>query len=308
MTDSADSKAMSFLGHLEELRTALIWIGAGLTILFVPAMLASDWLLAGLIKIGAPGMKLQYFSPLEPFIVQLKIAFFAALLTGSPLVFWRLWKFVSPGLYQKERHLILRLTFVTTSLFLIGAVLALLLVVPLMMKFSLSFQTDQLVQLIGLQQFVSMSGWLMIGFGVMFQFPVATYLLVTSGLVSAATLRKQRPIVVVVILILAALLTPPDVLSQLILGIPAWAMFEISLLLAVATVRRRGTPAVEEDSTATPVTTSWFDIGPEDDYRYENVTREPEPTGTNRYQRPYDRSQNRRRIRSIGNRGRTKRP
>jgi sec-independent protein translocase protein TatC len=301
MTESG--KTMPFLDHLEELRTALIRIGFGLVLLFLPAAYFSDWLMAELLRFGAPGMKLQFFSPFEPLMVQLKIAFFATLLAGAPLIFHQLWHFIAPGLHLQERRLVLRFTVTASVLFLIGAAVALVLVTPLMMRFALSFQSDQLAPLIGLQEFVSMTGWMMLGFGVMFEFPVATYLLVAGGIISVETLRRQRPVIVVVILVLAAILTPPDVLSQLILAIPAWIMFELSLVLAAASVRRRRREETESEVPEKPFAGGWFDCGPDDppepDAEYHPPALEPAP-GVSRYQRPYDQLSHRRKTRFIG--------
>jgi len=292
------SADMSFLEHLDQFRAALLWMGGVLLVLFVPALLLADKIRDVLIRCSLPPqLQLQFFSPIEPFMVQLKIAMFTAVLVGAPLLFWRLWQFVKPALYGSEQRWIMRLTVICSVLFIVGAIMALLLAVPLMMRFSLSFQTDQLKPLIGLENFISLAGWMMLGFGIMFQLPVAIYLLAAGNIISVATFRKQRPLVVVGIVTIAALLMP-DVVTQLVLSVPAWLMFEISLLLAAWTVRRRAAEASEAEPETVPADDPWT-ATPEVPPSTAPAVPAEEARLT-RYQRPYGQAHPPHRIRFGG--------
>lgn len=130
---------------------------------------------------------------------------------------------MAPALYEHERRAAGRAVAAATLLFLAGAAVGLFLVVPLMMKFSAAYASESLAPVIGIGSFVNLVGLLALSFGVMFQLPVVMVLLVRCGVVEVGTLKRSRPLAVTVIFILAALLTPPDVVSQLLLGVPTLA-------------------------------------------------------------------------------------
>jgi len=306
--EEEDHGGMSFLEHLDQFRATLLWIGGLLLLLFVPAMFLADKLQNMMIKFCfPPGLKLQFFSPIEPFMVQLKIALFATVIVGAPIIFWKVWQFVKPALYGNEQRWIVRLTATCSLLFILGAAMAITVAVPLMMRFAMSFQTDQIQPMLGLENFISLAGWMMLGFGAMFQLPVAIYMLAASNMVSVATLRRQRPLVVVGIVTTAAILMP-DVVSQLTLSIPAWLMYEISLLLAAWSIKRRAENQ-EAETQPTPDAESHEavqDIAPTPSADFNNPHNAPpeltEP-GSNRYQRPYGDNHPPRRIK-FGGQGR----
>ncbi len=235
-----DNPDMSFLEHLEELRNVLFRVGGCLLLLFpVAAYFSQDMIDLLVLYCCPPGFELKYFSPMEPLWVQLKIALLAAIVTGMPYIAWQIWRFIAPGLYERERLLIRRVAAISWLMFILGAVFCLSFILPLMMKFSLELQTKYVQPVIGLESFISMTGLLMLGFGVMFQFPILIYVLIHSGIVEITTVRKKRPYIIVLVLILAAVLTPPDIVSQIMLAVPSYLMFEISLLIASISCRRK---------------------------------------------------------------------
>ena len=243
----SNSSEMSLIGHLEALRNALIRIGWCLAVLFVPTTYFAGNLIDLLIRYTCPpGLELKYFSPMEPLWVQLKVALLASLAIGMPYMAWQVWRFVAPGLYERERQFVFRLAVSSWLMFLFGSFCAIEFIMPMMMKFSLTLQTDYVQPVIGLESFVSMTGLLVLGFGLMFQLPIAVYLLIRSGLMEISFIRRQRPYIIVLILILAAILTPPDVISQIMLAVPSYLMFEISLLLASFTCRKKNAPTESE--------------------------------------------------------------
>ncbi|MDD3118401.1 MAG: twin-arginine translocase subunit TatC, partial [Victivallales bacterium] len=158
-----EASEMSFIAHLEALRRVLIRSGWGLLVLFpVFAYWAGD-LVDLLIRYTCPaGLELKYFSPMEPLWVQLKVALLASLVVGLPYFAWQIWGFVVPGLYERERRFFFRLAAVSWLVFLLGGVFAIEFILPLMMKFSLGLQSASVKPVIGLENFVGMTGLLLL--------------------------------------------------------------------------------------------------------------------------------------------------
>lgn len=227
-----DDQTLAF--HLEALRTALIHCFVALGIGIIPMFLLSpyilDWFNSEIIR--ESGATLHYFSPMEVFLLQLKIAALADCVICAPYIAWNLWKFVLPGLYENERKFVKSIVWMTSGLFIAGVVFCLGICFPLVVRFGMSFESETLTPIFGVENIVTLALWLSFAFGCMFQFPLVTYALIRSGIVYYETVCHARPYVIVVILILAALLTPPDIISQLILGAPTYLLFEAGLLAA----------------------------------------------------------------------------
>lgn len=228
-----ETEEMSFLGHLEALRFVILKIIAVFLILFFPSWYFSGPLIDLLLKYCAPaGFKLHYFSLMEPFFIRLKASSVLDLFAVLPFALFFIWKFISPGLYEAERRM-LRLPFFLSVLFaLLGISFALFFLLPAVVGFSLSFSGPQMEPVIGIDSFVSMTLLLVLACGIMFQFPLVLLGLLASGVISSETLIRQRPLVIVLILVVSALLTPPDVISQIMLALPIWILFELSIAFA----------------------------------------------------------------------------
>lgn len=197
---------------------------------FFMAPVAINWLVAWSFPVELG--KLNYFSPLEVFIVQLKLGAVIAFILAFPYIIWRVWEFLLPALYEHEKTTLRIAAFVSSFLFLLGVSFCVLLILPLVMSFSAGFTTPNLQPMLGLASFLSLCGMLMIAFGIMFEVPLVVLIAVKFGLITTATLKDKRPYVIVIILILAAILTPPDVISQLMLGMPTYLLFEVGLFFA----------------------------------------------------------------------------
>ncbi len=236
----------TLISHLEALRRALLRIVAVTGLLLPPAYWAAPYLIEKLTRWCFPkGMSLYYFSPMEAFWVQLKLALVLALVLAYPWNMLQLWRFVLPALYPKERRAIGGWIFLSSFLFFSGGVFCVGVILPLLMKFASGFSTPSLKPMIGLEGFLDLAGWLTLAFSLMFQMPIVVYMAVRMEIVSSETLARKRPFVVVGILILAALLTPPDVVSQILLAAPTWLLFEIGLLLARRAEKHRAAAAGE---------------------------------------------------------------
>lgn len=236
------------LAHLEALRKALLNILFMTAVLYPFAYWVSPEVIDFLVQWSCPPEmgKLNYFTPLEVFIVRLKLSLLLALAAAFPFNIWQLWRFLMPALYESEKRKLKWWIGSSTLLFVLGAGFCLATILPLLMQFSTGFATENLRPVIGLADFLGLAGWLMLAFGLMFQFPLAIILLVHLGAVQIETLRRGRPYVVVGILIVAALVTPPDIISQLLLTFPTWLLFEIALLIATLQQKKREQAAKAE--------------------------------------------------------------
>lgn len=230
----------SILDQLEDFRGVILRSLAGLAVTVIPGFFVAPYCLEYMVKIVCPeGMTLHYFTPLEPFYVQLQMGLVLGIAAASWWIFWQLASFAAPGLYKHEKSALLKFSFAAAFLFISGAAFSFYVVLPMVMKFSYSFATNGLQPVIGVGDFLSMSSMLILGFAVSFQFPIVLVLLAKMGLVTPETLSKRRPVVITVIFIVAAFLTPPDVISQLAMALPAWLLFEISLWWIKCTVKTR---------------------------------------------------------------------
>ena len=224
----------TLLSHLEALRRTLLRIFALTALLYPLAFYISPDVIGALVRWSFPpeAGKLHYFSPMEVFWVQLKLAFVLALAAAYPWNVFQIWKFLLPALYRSERRALGWWIVFSSILFFGGIVFCIGLILPALMKFSGGFATPELQPILGLANFLNLAGWLMLAFGLMFQAPVVVLLGVRFGVFSADSLGKKRPYVMTVILIAAAILTPPDVVSQVFLALPTWLLFELGLFLA----------------------------------------------------------------------------
>ena len=169
---------------------------------------------------------------MEVFLIQIKTALVLDLIISFPYITKQTWIFIKPALYENERKLLKSLVFISSLLFILGAVFCVCFILPLIINFGLSFTTNNLNAVFGIANIVNLSLMLAVVFGVMFQFPLVTYYLIRTGIVSYEAVRNKRPYIFVVILIIAGILTPPDIISQLMLSIPTYLLFEAGLLAA----------------------------------------------------------------------------
>jgi len=173
-----------------------------------------------------------------PFLVPFKLAAFAALLASVPYLLWQAWAFVAPGLYRNEKALVLPLMVSSVLLFYSGVAFAFFVVCPMIFGFFAQAGPDSVAVMTDMGSYLDFILTLFFAFGVAFEIPIATILLIRAGIVSATSLAEKRPYVVVGCFVIGMLLTPPDVISQTLLAVPMWLLFEIGVA-----VGRHITPA-----------------------------------------------------------------
>lgn len=253
MKDIDESRA-PLLDHLIELRRRLLWslaalAGAfGICLYFARPIFA--FLVQPLLKAGQG--KLIYTDIFEAFFVNVKVAFFAAIMVAFPVIASQIWKFVAPGLYKNEKQALLPFLVMTPVLFLMGAALAYYVAMPLALRFLLSYQgnvggVDQQA-LPGVGNYLDFVTKFLFGFGVAFLLPVLLMLLEQAGIVTRNQLKAGRRYAIVGAFAVAAVLTPPDVVSQLMLAVPLVALYEFALIAILFTERRRSRERGTDDS------------------------------------------------------------
>jgi sec-independent protein translocase protein TatC len=226
----------SLASHLLELRSRLIRIlicFGFLALIGIP--FSSDiytFAASPLLEILPSGSSMIATQVTSPLMAPLKLVFFSALLITMPYLFYEMWMFISPGLYKKEKSFIAPLMLSTIFLFLSGVAFAYFIVCPIIFKFFIGVAPESISVMTDINQYMNFVIKLIFAFGIAFEIPVATFLLIKSEIVKKETLVAARPYLVIVFFVFGMLLTPPDIFSQLFLAIPMWILFELGLLVS----------------------------------------------------------------------------
>lgn len=238
-----ETERMTLIQHLTELRKRVLWVllimalGMGICYLFVDQIY--DFLVAPLADAMGPydSRRLIYTGLTEAFFTTLKVTFFAGVFLTFPFLLWQIWLFIAPGLYKVERNAFLPFLVATPALFFLGGACLYYLVLPMALPFFLSFQTTPAETALPIQlearvsEYLNLLMTLIFSFGLCFEMPVLLALMGKMGMITAETLSKQRRYAIVIIFVVAAILTPPDVLSQVLLAVPLLLLYELSIIL-----------------------------------------------------------------------------
>lgn len=243
--DNMDASRAPLLDHLIELRKRLIWSALALVVSFGVSFAFVDQIFTVLVQplLEAGHDRMIFTGVMEAFFTRVKLAFFAALMISFPILATQLWLFIAPGLYKQERRAFLPFLLATPLLFTLGACMAYFFAIPVALHFLLGFEgdlggvTQEALPAVGL--YLDFIMRFLFGFGVSFLLPVLLMLVERAGLVKLEQLQKGRRYAIVAAFIVAAVLTPPDVISQLLLAIPLIMLYEIALIGIRITRRRR---------------------------------------------------------------------
>ncbi|HEY7929251.1 MAG TPA: twin-arginine translocase subunit TatC [Steroidobacteraceae bacterium] len=226
----------TLMSHLLELRGRLMRAFIAVMIAFIPCAIYSnrlfDVLSTPLVSKLPPGQKLIATTVTGTFTAPLKLAFIVGLLVAMPYVLYQVWAFVAPGLYRREKRFAVPLLVSAILLFYLGVGFAYEVILPLVFRFFVATTPHNVQLMADINNYLSFVFHLFVGFGVAFETPVAVVLLVLTNLVSLQKLRKARGYVLIIVFIIAAALTPPDVLSQISMGLPMYGLYEAGLLFA----------------------------------------------------------------------------
>ena len=241
----------SFTSHFVELRSRLLKSIIFILVIFIISYIFAEQIYNFLVEPYANAVKdddnsrrLIFTALHETFIAYLKVAFFAAIFFGSPVLLIQIYKFIAPGLYKNEKKALLPYLIFTPILFLFGGLLVYYLIMPLAIKFFLSFEsigtnTSLPIQLEAkVNEYLSLIMRLIFAFGISFQLPILLNLLAKIGVVNSTYLRKTRRYVIVIIFTAAAILTPPDPITQIGLAIPLLLLYELSILTVKFTEKK----------------------------------------------------------------------
>src|SRR6185295_5324699 len=237
-----DGPQETFLSHLIELRSrlvrAIIAVLIVLLCLFPWAKDIYSALAAPLLRVLPKGATMIATDVTGTFFVPLKVTLMAAFLLALPYVLWQIWAFVAPGLYQHEKKLALPVIVSSFAFFLVGMAFAYFLVFPVAFHFFAAYAPAGVTMMTDIDKYLSFVLTMFVAFGVTFEVPVVVIVLVRLGIVSLAKLRAIRPYVIVGAFVIGAIFTPPDVVSQLLLAVPLWLLYELGILVGRFVVPR----------------------------------------------------------------------
>ncbi|MBN2599820.1 MAG: twin-arginine translocase subunit TatC [Candidatus Thermoplasmatota archaeon] len=237
INDSKDAPPveMSFLDHLEELRWRIIKAASAIIICAIPCGIywkkLFDWIMIYPLRLSKDGPRLIYTNPTEAFVLSIKIAIYGGIIFSVPVVFYQIWRFVSPGLYKKEKVVILPVVFVSSGCFLAGVGFTYL-VVPYLLSFLSAYPGGRLDAMFKASEYLGFLLKLALAFGIVFEMPVVSFILTKLDIITYKVLLKYIRYAIVVIFIIAAILTPPDVLSQTLMAVPLLILYGVSILVS----------------------------------------------------------------------------
>jgi sec-independent protein translocase protein TatC len=250
MTD----EKMPLTAHLEELRKRLIVsfiaMGVGFAICYAFKERLFLFLAKPLEERLPEGSTLQYISIPEAFLTYLKLSLFGGFVIAMPVIFYEIWRFVAPGLYEREKRYLIPFVLLSMIFFLGGASFCYFVVFPFVFQFFMSFSDDSLLAMPAIRQYLSFATRLLLAFGLVFEMPIFFFFLGRIGLVNYRGLARQRRLAVVLVFLGAALLTPPDVVSQLMLAGPLMILFELSIQIVRITGRKDTEETEQEEALA----------------------------------------------------------
>jgi sec-independent protein translocase protein TatC len=268
-----DDRQMPLLDHLIELRNRLVYACAAIFIGFFICYFFAEDIYAFLVRPladiyqGQTGRRMIYTGLTEAFFTYLKVAFWAGSFLAFPFVAIQLWMFIAPGLYKTEKKAFLPFLVATPILFFMGGAMVYYFIFPLAWRFFVSFETPASPGVLPIElearvgEYLSLVMKLIFAFGLSFQLPVALTLMGRVGLITSDQLKRNRKFAIVGVFVVAAIITPPDVISQIGLGVPILILYEISII-AVRIVERKRAEAEAAEEAAEAAASTELDRGP----------------------------------------------
>jgi sec-independent protein translocase protein TatC len=221
-------------GHLTELRDrlvrAFIAVGIGFVVSYFFKEKIFEFLTAPLIKAMGENGKMIFTGLPEAFFTYLKVALFAGIVVSTPVIFYEFWMFISPGLYSKEKRFILPVVVLSLFFFLVGSSFGYFIVFPYGFTFFLGFSNESIQAMPTMKEYLGFATKMLLAFGFVFELPLVITFMAKMGLVSVAFLKKNRKYAVLIFFTGAALITPPDVITQIMMAIPLMILYEISII------------------------------------------------------------------------------
>lgn len=252
MSPASEEEKVPFTEHLEELRRRLLISVVAVAVGFLVCYFFSKQLFEILMKpliVSLPPKSTLIFTSLpEAFFTYLKVSLLAGIFLSSPLVLYEMWAFISPGLYKHEKRYVIPFVFFSSIFFVGGALFGYFVVFPFGFKFFLGFATEYIRPMPTIKEYFGFCAKLLFAFGVIFELPLFVLFLSRIGIVNDKMLRKQRKYAILLVFVVSAILTPPDVMTQLMMAGPLLALYEISIWVAKIFGRKRVEEKEEEKS------------------------------------------------------------
>lgn len=251
---TGELKEMTLMDHLGELRNRLVkCVVAALVGFLVCYAFSKDLfkvMMAPLLKVLPPDSHLIFTSLPEAFFTYVKVAFVAGLFLVSPYIFYQIWQFITPGLYESERKYMVPIALLSAVFFVGGALFGYFIVFPFGFEFFIGYADEMIKPLPSLREYFSFSLKLLLAFGFIYELPLFIFFLARLGLVTAAFLRKNRRYAILLSFIVAAILTPPDGITQILMAVPLIILYEISIYVAQVFGKKKPPPEPETQETA----------------------------------------------------------
>jgi sec-independent protein translocase protein TatC len=229
-----EEEKQPFAAHLDELRKRLIFcfvaVGIGFVACYFFKVELFYILVAPLQKVMKSGETLIYTHLPEAFFTFLKTAFIGGLMLASPIIIYQFWMFIAPGLYDREKRLLVPILFLSVVFFAGGALFAYFIVFPYGFQFFLSFATDTIRPMPSMKEYLGFASKLLLAFGLIFELPLVITFMAKLGIVSVDFLKKNRKYAILLFFVVAAILTPPDVVTQFMMAMPLIVLYEISII------------------------------------------------------------------------------
>ena len=242
--DNTTEEKQAFTSHLEELRKRFIYSLIAVGICFLICFTFKEWLFKiltlPLVAILPENSSMIFTSLPEAFFTYLKISLFGSLFLASPFVLYQIWMFISPGLFPSEKKHAFPFVFFSTIFFVGGSLFAYFIVFPFGFKFFVSFTTEFIKPMLTLREFLSFSCKLLLAFGIIFELPIFMFFMAKIDLVDSKMLSAKRKYAILLTFIIAALLTPPDIVTQIMMAIPVMLLYEISIWVVKLGEKKEG--------------------------------------------------------------------
>jgi sec-independent protein translocase protein TatC len=246
-----EEEKIPFTSHLEELRSRLIKCFIAVAIGFAASYGFKETLfkilVRPLVRVMEAGDHLIFTGLPEAFFTYLKVSLLAGIMLASPVILYQFWMFVAPGLYKKERQLMGPIVLLSSFFFIAGALFGYFIVFPWGFKFFLGFATESIRPLPSMKEYLSFSAKLLLAFGLVFELPMVLTFMARLGIVSVDFLKRNRKYAVLVFFAGAAILTPPDVVTQVMMALPLMFMYELSIIGARIFGKKKTAPKKKDD-------------------------------------------------------------
>jgi sec-independent protein translocase protein TatC len=245
-----DDEKIPFTEHLDELRkrliTCFIAVGVGFVVAYGFSGKLFEILTHPLVSVMKSGDKIIFTGVAEAFFTYMKVAFIAGIGLASPVIVYQFWMFVAPGLYEKERRLVIPVVLLSTVFFVGGALFGYFIVFPVGFEYLMSFGTETIRPMPSMREYLGFASTMLLAFGLVFELPIVITFMAKLGVVTVPFLKKNRKYAILIIFIVAAILTPsPDAVSQILMAVPLMFLYEISIIGAKIFGKKASDPGAD---------------------------------------------------------------